>query len=262
VFSFQDSRGPVSVAFTDRHPGEGFAGGALDLAEPRGLRADPASEHAVLAENLDVLARALAQGGLSDDAALAPGAGPPTVVRMHQVHGGDVHTVDRDWLAAGHAEPPTADGLVTDLPGVALLVRAADCVPVLLADPERRVVAAAHAGRKGLVARVVPNTIARMRELGAERVTAWVGPSICGHCYEVPADLRDQVVAAVPEAYAETSWGTPGIDVAAGVLAQLASAEVEVVDASTCTLENDDLYSYRRDGAAAGRLGGFVWVRP
>ena len=101
-----------------------------------------------------------------------------------------------------------------------------------------------------------------MRDLGADRIVAWLGPHVCGSCYEVPGEMREEVAAVVPEAYAETSWATPAVDVGAGVVAQLEKLGVEVVDASRCTLETDDLYSYRRDGAAAGRLGGLVWVRP
>jgi YfiH family protein len=230
----------------------------MDLAEPK-PGADPA-ERVRLVENIGLLASALGHG--AEPSARGHGdAAAPVVVRMHQVHGGHVHTVDRAGLEAAHAEPPTADGLVTALPGVALLVRVADCVPVVLADVDRRVVAVAHAGRQGLVAGVVPRTIEGMRDLGAERVVAWVGPAVCGRCYEVPGPMREEVASVVPEAFAETSWGTPALDVAAGVRAQLATA-AEVVDASRCTLEHDDLYSYRRDGAAAGRLGGLVWVRP
>jgi YfiH family protein len=181
---------------------------------------------------------------------------------MRQVHGADVHAVDRTWLDARHADLPVGDALVTDLPGVVLMVRVADCVPVLLADVDHGVVGAAHAGRPGLVAGIVPATVARMRELGADRIVAWLGPHVCGSCYEVPGEMRDEVAAVVPEAYAETSWATPAVDVGAGVVAQLEKLGVEVVDASRCTLETDDLYSYRREGAAAGRLGGLVWVRP
>jgi YfiH family protein len=155
-----------------------------------------------------------------------------------------------------------ADGLATDLPGVALLVRVADCVPVLLADVEHGILGAAHAGRPGLVAGIVTATVGRMRALGAERIVAWLGPHVCGRCYEVPAQMRDEVAAAVPESFAETSWGTPAVDVGAGVVAQLEAEGVEVVDASRCTVEDDELYSYRRQGADAGRLGGIVWVRP
>ncbi len=177
---------------------------------------------------------------------------------MRQVHGADVAVVDE----RAEAEPPEADALVTRAPGVVLVVRVADCVPVLLADVERGVVGAAHAGRPGLVAGVVPATVAAMRDLGAAEITAWVGPHVCGACYEVPEQMRADVAAVVPEAYAETSWGTPAVDVGAGVRAQLAAAGVEIVDASRCTREDEDLYSYRRQGEESGRLAGLVWVRP
>ena len=127
---------------------------------------------------------------------------------MHQVHGADVAVVPGAGPAT--AGPPTCDALVTTDTGVALLARAADCVPVLLGDPDAGVVAAVHSGRHGLAAGVVPAAVARMRDLGARRVTAWVGPHVCGACYEVPEEMRDEVAAAVPEAWSTTRWDTPG----------------------------------------------------
>ena len=151
---------------------------------------------------------------------------------------------------------------MTAEPGTVLMVRVADCVPVLLADPANGVVAAVHAGRPGLAAGVVPRAVETMRSLGADRLRAWVGPHVCGACYEVPEQLRAEVAAIVPEAYAVTSWGTPSLDIGAGVAAQLAAAGVEAADVSRCTIEDEDLFSYRRQGAASGRLAGLVWVRP
>lgn len=263
MFAFQETRGAVEVAFTDRQGGV-FAG-ELDLAEPAADDPDRESMLARLEENLDIVGYAMARGAEAtgdDPFELPAGVRVPAVVRMRQVHGADVHVVDRTWLDARHADLPVGDGLVTDLPGVVLVVRVADCVPVLLADVEHGVVGAAHAGRPGLVAGIVPATVDRMRALGAERIVAWLGPHVCGRCYEVPAQMRDEVAAAVPESFAETSWGTPAVDVGAGVVAQLEAEGVEVVDASRCTVEDDELYSYRRQGADAGRLGGIVWVRP
>lgn len=295
MLAFTDRRDRVEVVFTDRHgvTGGGPAGAStdmfaeLDLAEPRldgseDVEVDLESGLERLDENLDILGYAVARGGppAADDLfALPADAAVPVMVRVRQVHGNHVHVVDEAWLASSRLRPTDvppgssialraaqalveADGLVTDLPGIALLVRVADCLPVLLADPARGVVGAAHAGRNGLVLGVVPATVARMRDLGAEELVAWVGPHICGRCYEVPEDMRAEVAAAVPEAHAETSWGTPAVDVGAGVRAQLAAAGVEVVDAARCTREEQDLWSHRRDGAAAGRLGGLVWVRP
>jgi YfiH family protein len=161
---------------------------------------------------------------------------------------------------AGAAGLPQVDGLATALPGVTLVVRVADCVPVLLADLAHGVVAALHAGRPGLVAGIVPAGVEAVRALGADELVAWVGPHVCGACYEVPAAMRADVADVVPEAWAETSWGTPAVDVGAGVVAQLGAAGAEVVTASTCTRESPDLYSYRRDGAGAGRMAGLVRV--
>jgi copper oxidase (laccase) domain-containing protein len=83
---------------------------------------------------------------------------------------------------------------------------------------------------------------------------------VCGACYEVPDRLRAEVSALVPESYAETSWGTPALDIGAGVRAQLLAAGCAVVDASRCTLEDEDLFSYRRQGRLSGRLAGLVRV--
>ena len=69
-----------------------------------------------------------------------------------------------------------------------------------------------------------------MRELGADEITAWIGPHVCGRCYEVPESMRAEVAAVVPESFAETSWGTPALDIGAGVRAQLARAGVTVVE--------------------------------
>lgn len=177
-------------------------------------------------------------------------------VIMRQVHGADVAVVgDTPGDAA------VCDALIAVTPGVALLARAADCVPVLLGDPDAGVVAAVHSGRPGLAAGVVPAAVARMRELGATVITAWIGPHVCGACYEVPVAMRDEVAAIVPESRATTSWGTPALDLGAGVRAQLASAGVSDVQVvGGCTREDTDFPSYRRDGAASTRFAGVIWM--
>jgi YfiH family protein len=141
---------------------------------------------------------------------------------------------------------------------VTLMVRAADCVPVLFAADDGAVIGAAHCGRPGLVAGVVPATVAAMHELGAGPVTAWIGPYVCGRCYEVPEQMRDAVAAVEPASRATTSWGTPSVDVGAGVRAQLARDGVEVVDLSRCTRESPDLFSYRREHRVSGRQAGII----
>lgn len=183
------------------------------------------------------------------------GVRPEAVVRVGQVHGRDVHVVNADDELPLDPQPK-ADALVTTRPDVVLAVRAADCLPVLLVGDG--VVGAAHSGRRGMAVGVVPATVEAMRELGATSITAVLGPYACGKCYEVPAEMRAEVAEKVPASYSETSWGTPAIDVAAGVKAQLAELGVEVVDATRCTIESGDLYSYRREGPESGRLAGLV----
>ncbi|MGW6277947.1 peptidoglycan editing factor PgeF [Kribbella sp. NPDC055071] len=189
------------------------------------------------------------------------GVGPDAVIRVGQVHGRDVHVVGPDD-AVPFVPQPVADAQVTTRTDVVLAVRAADCLPVLLADSGNRVVGAAHSGRRGLYAGVVPATVAAMRELGAQRITAVLGPYACGKCYEVPAEMRAEVAERVPASYAETSWGTPSIDVAAGVRSQLDDLDVEIVDATACTIESANLYSYRREGPVSGRMAGLIRLLP
>jgi YfiH family protein len=190
------------------------------------------------------------------EVAAATGAAP---VLMHQVHGADVELVtDR-----GGATAPTCDAMITSRSGVALLARAADCVPVLLADAATGWIAAVHSGRPGLAAGVVPRTVARLRAQGAEPTVAWIGPHVCGSCYEVPADLQEEVAAVVPEARSTTSWGTPALDLGAGVRAQLSAARVpDVRLVGACTREDTSWPSYRRDGAGATRFAGVIWSHP
>ncbi|NUS75280.1 MAG: peptidoglycan editing factor PgeF [Streptomyces sp.] len=192
-------------------------------------------------------------------AAKSLGIDPARVVWMNQVHGAEVAVVSEPW---GDRPVPEVDAIVTAERGLALAVLTADCTPVLLADPVARVVAAAHAGRPGMIAGVVPAAVRAMTELGADpaRIVARTGPAVCGRCYEVPEEMRADVAAIEPAAYAETSWGTPAVDVTAGVHAQLDRLGVRDREQSpVCTRESGDHFSYRRD-RTTGRLAGYVWL--
>jgi YfiH family protein len=193
-------------------------------------------------------------------AALAGHLGLPSLAVMRQVHGREVAVVDGRPTEGA----PEADALVTSRPGTGLTVLVADCVPVLLAAPgtDGPVLGVAHAGRNGVLAGVVGATVEAMRDLGADVVAAQarVGPAVCGRCYEVPAELQAEVVAAVPAAEATTRGGTPGLDLPRAVLHQLADAGVpDVAHDETCTMEAPALYSHRRDGVT-GRFAGVVWL--
>ncbi len=200
-----------------------------------------------------------AVGANRERAATSLGLDPGDVVWMNQVHGTDVAVVDGPW---GDAPVPEVDAIVTTRRGIALAVLTADCVPVLLADPVAGIVAAAHAGRPGMIAGVVPAAVEAMTRLGADpaRIVARTGPTVCGRCYEVPEEMRADVAAVEPAAHAETSWGTPAVDVAAGVHAQLTRLGVRDRERSpVCTRESPDHFSYRRD-RTTGRLAGYVWL--
>lgn len=190
--------------------------------------------------------------------AMACGLSAPDLAWMSQVHGADVC-----YLDAGTPQPPDpVDAIFTDVPGRALCVLVADCLPVLIADPVARLIGAAHAGREGMVAGVVPALVSAMTKAGASpaRMRALTGPAICGGCYEVPAELQARVGEAVPQASCQTLDGTAGVDIPAGVRAQLADAGVGWVRSEPrCTKESADLFSYRRDGKT-GRSAGLIWL--
>ncbi len=164
--------------------------------------------------------------------------------------------------AAALPQAPEVDAIFTDVPGLPLGVLVADCAPVLIADPQARIVGAAHAGREGMAGGVVPALVRAMVRAGADaaRLRAAIGPAICGGCYEVPVQLRERIAGVVPEAGCVTRKGSPGIDISAGVAAQLARAGLQAVSCDPrCTAETAALYSYRRDGRT-GRFAGLVWL--
>jgi YfiH family protein len=161
---------------------------------------------------------------------------------IRQRHGSDVLRVREPGGGCG----TWADGAVTDRPGCALAVLAADCAPVALASPEG-VIGVAHAGWAGTVAGIVQATVAAMRGLGAERVSAVIGPCIRPECYEFgPADL-DRVAARYgPSVRAETAAGRPALDLPAAVRSALAEAGVdEVGDVGGCTACGGRHFSWR-----------------
>lgn len=242
--------------FTRRDGGFGAGRfGSLNLSDGVG------DDRAVVAANRNLVLRAL-------------GPGPRSLGLMRQVHGRDVSYL-RDPPPAGPDQEaaeqdaaerggPEADAVYTDSPAIALGALGADCPPVLIADPVAGLVGAAHAGRPGMAAGVVPALVAAMTAAGAQpaRMHAVVGPAICGLCYEVPAAMRDQVGALVPGSACTTRAGTPGIDLRAGLRGQLARLGVGcVTDDARCTAESAELYSYRRDGTT-GRFAGLIWLVP
>jgi hypothetical protein len=186
------------------------------------------------------------------------GVAPDHVVYMRQVHSATAAYV----TAPFGPDAPPLDAVYTDRPGLALGALSADCATVFVADPDAGLIGAAHSGRPGTQAGVVPALVAAMSEHGAapSRMVAYVGPAACGRCYEVPAEMRAEVAAAVPEAWATTRKGTPAVDIRAGITAQLTRAGVpDIHHDPRCTIESPELYSHRRD-RPTGRFAGYIWL--
>ncbi len=188
----------------------------------------------------------------------AIGLGADRLIWMNQVHGDRVEVV-----SGPRAEPvEEADALVTSVPGLALSVVSADCVPVLLSDVRAGVIGAVHAGRVGAAKGVVARTLEVMIDAGAhpEDVAVLLGPAVSGARYEVPAAMAEEVEAVLPGSRTVTSAGTPGLDLRAGIARQLRQLGVTAVDVDPrCTVADRALFSHRRD-APTGRLASVVWM--
>ena len=171
---------------------------------------------------------------------------------MNQVHGDRIALIEEVT-----DEIPTADALVTGIPGIALAVMVADCIPLLLSSPES--VAAVHVGRKGLVNEVTRKTISLMRGMGASEITAIIGPAICGSCYEVSDDVLQEVIAIHPTAASHTPQGTLALDLPTALISVLNDEGIDVSNEFVCTVESSEHFSYRRDGVT-GRQAGVIWL--
>jgi YfiH family protein len=186
------------------------------------------------------------------------------VARLQQVHGKMVHVVDTEHAV----ERRIGDGMVTDAPGVALAIFTADCVPVLLTDPEAGIIGALHAGWRGTLAGIASEGMNVMAALGAQRdrVRVALGPSIGSCCFEVDAELGEHFVSQVPGAAACCRPGRPGknhLDLRGIIRQQLLDAGVvddSIVDAGPCTRCDSDRFFSRRAarGAATGVQMSFI----
>ena len=181
-------------------------------------------------------------------AALAPNA---ALVTLYQVHSAQAVTVSAPWQIPDN---PKADAMVTDRPGIALGILTADCAPILLTDPQARIIGAAHAGWNGALAGVVESVLGAMTRLGArpERIRAAIGPRIGQKAYEVGPEFEARFVSADAD-NARFFARSPRadhwqFDLPAYVARRLKQAGVESVDIlDACTYEREDeFFSYRR----------------
>lgn len=200
-------------------------------------------------------ARTVVQG-----VAHAAGFDPTALRRMSQVHSADVAIV----TTPVEGTIPEADALVDFQANTVPVVLTADCVPVVFAAAgpvEGGLMSAvAHAGRRGLLAGILTNTAQRLVAAGARRLEAWVGPSICADCYEVPADMAAEAESLRPGISARTSWGTASLDLSGAAEHELRALGVLTHRDRACTLTDEAYFSYRggdltqRNGSLALRL--------
>ena len=217
-----------------------------------GSRDDPAA----VAENR---ARAAAEFGV----------GPERLLTAYQIHSAETVIADGPW-----AERPQADGVVTATPGLVCGALAADCAPVLIADPEARVVAAVHAGWRGALGGVVADAVAKMISLGADpaRMVAAVGPCIAPESYEVGPEFFDTFAAKAPGSERFFSAGRAAdkrqFDLPAFVLSRLDEANVAYSEwVGEDTYADEDAYfsnrrAVHRGEADYGRLLSAIMLEP
>jgi hypothetical protein len=179
---------------------------------------------------------------------------------LSQVHGAEV--VEAPWEAR-----PNADAAVARASGWLLGIQTADCLPVLLVDPERHLVAAAHAGWRGTAAGVASRAVEALVARGSRRedLVAALGPAVGACCYEVGEELREAFGPSGAKFFRPGPRGRPHLDVRAANVRQLLDSGLRpeaVHHVTDCTRCRADLYpSYRRDGRAAGRMISFVGFR-
>jgi YfiH family protein len=184
---------------------------------------------------------------------------PAEPVWLRQVHG--VAVVDAAQVLAA-AE---ADAAFTNQPGVVCAVMTADCLPVLLCDQDGTVVAAAHAGWRGLVEGVIEAVVAQM-EVAGGKLMAWLGPAIGPSAFEVGDEVREQFLARDPGAdvaFSPSAGGRWLVDIYHLARRRLASLGIEqVYGGQYCTFsDRERFYSYRRDGIT-GRMASLIWLQP
>jgi YfiH family protein len=193
------------------------------------------------------------------------------LVTVKQVHGCDILVIDEPNEDYSHFLGLEGDAIITNQPGVMIGVCVADCVPILLLDGEKRIVAAVHAGWQGTAARLISKTVAGMRsEFGSDpaRLQAAIGPCIQKCCYEVDGPVRQAFQQggiswdACAEQKGASTWQ---LDMASAnrellLLAGLPAHAIQISDQCVCC-HSEQFFSYRRDQGESGRQMGFIMLK-
>ena len=203
-------------------------------------------------------------------AASALGGQDDKICGLYQVHSDTCLLADPDL-----DDRPTGDAIITDRPNLTCVILTADCVPVLFADDQAGLVGAAHAGWRGAVAGIIPNTVAQLLALGAStgHLRAVVGPAIQQASYQVGGDLRDQVLSSTPDAERYFIADETGLnddrwrfDLPGFVFGQLTSLGVNASCLHEDTYSDERFFSHRRatheSARDSGRLMSMIRLTP
>lgn len=184
------------------------------------------------------------------------GIAPGTTNFVSQTHSTTVLTASAaNWEESGTIGE--GDAIMSPRGHSALGILTADCLPIAFTT-DYGASAIAHAGRLGLLNGILQNTVHELTRVGNGKIQAFIGPGICGKCYEVPVSMRDEAAVKHPEIAAKTSWNTASLDLPKTARIVLERLDVEVTDTGLCTYESEMLYSHRRQ-PGEGRIAGFVW---
>ena len=203
--------------------------------------------------------------GPDDHAALAHALNLDTLATMKQLHGRDVQLITE-------AEPtPECDGMVTDEPGLGLVVHTADCLPMLMWAEKANAVSAVHAGWRGTLANVAAAAVEKLmgeKAASAEELHIAIGPAIRACCFEVGDEVVEAFVDAGRDADAISRPGPRArrhVDLMEDNRHQLLSAGIRpdrIYDSGLCTAcANERFYSYRKEGKGVGRLMGVIAIK-
>jgi polyphenol oxidase len=171
---------------------------------------------------------------------------------MNQIHGNVVAEVTE---LTPSSNVPTVDALFTTVPGKYLVTLIADCIPLLLRSD--RAVAAVHVGRQGLVCGAFEKSLEVFDKHGIKtsEIKAELGPSICGRCYEVDAEMYEDVINQIPATAHNTT--ARSLNIEAGLISKLDAVGISWKSSGLCTVHDPGYFSYRRDGVT-GRQAGVI----
>ncbi len=264
----------ITHAFTTRRGG--VSAGifeSLSFGNPGDLPAERRDPAANIAENfrrallaIGITQAWISEGNAQPDVSTPHHAGNREIVQIHQVHGSAVHVVEANGPSHATDHDTRADALVTDDPSRVIAIRIADCTPILVATKDGRVVAAIHAGWRGVVAGIVPATIAAMHRVfptsSSKGLVAAIGPCISVDHFEVGHEVAAEFAAVFGPSTSHIHPGDgnarPHIDLKSAIIEQLVLSGLHHRGIDTlphCTVAEPDLFfSHRRDHGLTGRM--------